>query len=106
MYKLIFYAPRNACEKIKNSVFESGAGKLGNYERCSFETSGIGQFKPLSGANPHLGEVGELERVEEMKVEILCQEENIRQAIRAMLAAHPYEEPAFEVLEVHNTRFI
>lgn len=104
MYKLIFYAPKNACEKIKSSVFSTGAGKLGDYEQCSFETAGIGQFKPAQGANPYLGEVGELEKVEELKVEILCLESNIREAVKAMKNAHPYEEPAFEVLEIANEK--
>ncbi|MEX1100132.1 MAG: NGG1p interacting factor NIF3 [Bacteriovoracaceae bacterium] len=104
MYKFIFYAPKNACEKIKKSVFMTGAGKLGNYEECCFEISGIGQFKPARGANPHLGEVGELERVEESRIEILCLEENVRAAIKAMKEAHPYEEPAYEVIAIENQR--
>lgn len=104
MYKLIFYAPKNACEKIKSSVFSTGAGKLGNYEQCSFEVSGLGQFKPVEGATPHLGSVGALEKVEELKVEILCLKENIVAAVEAMKAAHPYEEPAFEILALENER--
>ena len=105
MYKLIFYAPKNACEKIKKSVFSTGAGRLGNYEQCSFEISGTGQFKPARGANPYLGKVGELERVEELKVEILCSEETIRPALKALHDSHPYEEPAWEVLAVENQKF-
>tara|TARA_Y100000768_G_C23741696_1_gene569703 strand:+ start:179 stop:526 length:348 start_codon:yes stop_codon:yes gene_type:complete len=106
MYKFVFYALKNSCEKIKKSVFETGAGKLGNYEQCSFEISGIGQFKPAPGADPAIGKVGALERVEEMKVEILCQENNIREAVKAMIDAHPYEEPAYEIFKVENERFM
>tara|TARA_Y100001936_G_C15997369_1_gene625859 strand:+ start:609 stop:956 length:348 start_codon:yes stop_codon:yes gene_type:complete len=106
MYKFVFYAPKNSCEKIKNSVFETGAGKLGNYEQCAFEISGIGQFKPAPGAEPAIGKVGELEKVEEVRVEILCTEENIRSAVRAMIKAHPYEVPAYEILKVENNKFL
>ena len=105
MYKFIFYAPENACEKIKKSVFETGAGTLGNYQECAFEVSGIGQFKPAPGADPALGEIGKLEKVHEKKVEILCTEHNIRAALKAMLEAHPYEEPAYEILAVENLKF-
>src|SRR5690554_2352844 len=104
MYKLIFYAPKDSCEEVKQAVFASGAGKLGDYEWCSFETPGTGQFRPIGNANPHLGKVGELERVEELKVEVLCLEENVKEATKAMLAAHPYEEPAFEIVELANAK--
>lgn len=105
MYKFVFYAPVDSVEKIKSSVFETGAGKLGDYECCSFETKGIGQFKPLANANPTIGSVDNLERVEELRVEILCLEENIREAIIAMKKAHPYEEPAYEVYELLNHKY-
>ncbi|MCO4754039.1 MAG: NGG1p interacting factor NIF3 [Bacteriovoracaceae bacterium] len=106
MYKFIFYAPENACEKIKKSVFETGAGTIGKYEQCAFEISGIGQFKPALGAAPAIGEVGTLEKVQERRVEILCTEKNIRPALKAMLESHPYEEPAYEIIAVENHRFI
>ncbi|MGR2739073.1 NGG1p interacting factor NIF3 [Billgrantia sp. Q4P2] len=97
MYKLAFYVPLEDAETVKEAVFASGAGRLGDYEACCFETRGTGQFRPLDGANPHIGQVGDLEKVEEVKVELVCEDHLIREAVEALRAAHPYEEPAFDV---------
>lgn len=97
MYKLAFYVPLEDAETVKEAVFASGAGRIGDYEACCFETRGTGQFRPLDGANPHIGQVGDLERVEEVKVELVCDDQLIRDAVTALRAAHPYEEPAFDV---------
>ena len=105
MYKLIFYVPKDQAEAVKNAVFLSGAGQLGAYAHCSWETEGMGQFKPLPGANPTLGEIDHLQRVPELRVEILCQKDTIREAIVRLKQAHPYEEVAFEVLSVENHKF-
>lgn len=97
MYKLVFFVPLNNAKAVKEAVFSTGAGRLGDYEACCFETRGMGQFRPLAGANPHIGQVGELEEVEEVKVELVCEERLIHTAVAALRAAHPYEEPAFDV---------
>ena len=69
MYKLAFFVPIDDAESVKEAVFETGcAGRIGNYEACCFQTRGTGQFRPLSGADPHIGAVGTLEYVEEVKV--------------------------------------
>ncbi len=102
MYKLVFYVPINEAEKVKNAVFSTGAGTIGHYGNCSWETPGIGQFKPLTGSNPAIGLKNKLERVEELRVEILCTEQNINAAVSSMKKAHPYEVPAYEVLSVLN----
>lgn len=102
MLKLIFYIPKDESEKVKEAIFATGAGGIGNYSHCAWETLGMGQFRPLNGANPTLGQVGELEKVEELRVEILCSKENIEAAVLAMKAAHPYEEPAYEVVSLEN----
>jgi hypothetical protein len=104
-YKLIFFVPIAAKEIVKEAVFTTGAGELGNYARCSFETQGIGQFLPLIGASPALGQPLTLTKVEEVKVEILCHENNIQAALDALKASHPYEEPAFEVVKLENYKF-
>ncbi|WP_192036290.1 NGG1p interacting factor NIF3 [Halomonas sp. YLGW01] len=96
MYKLAFFVPAEHAETVKEAVFASGAGRIGDYEACCFQTPGIGQFRPLDGADPHIGRVGELERVEELKIELVCEDARIRDAVAALRAAHPYEEPAFE----------
>ncbi|NIC07511.1 YqfO family protein [Billgrantia bachuensis] len=97
MYKLAFYVPLEDAEAVKEAVFASGAGRIGDYEACCFETRGTGQFRPLDGANPHIGQVGDLEKVEEVKVELVCEDQLIHDAVAALRAAHPYEEPAFDV---------
>ena len=106
MFKLIFYVPHRNAEAVKQAVFSTGAGQIGYYGHCSWETEGTGQFRPLAGANPTLGTQDKLEKVRELRVEVLCEEENIRQAIMAMKEAHPYEEPAYEVYEVMNSKFL
>ena len=105
MYKLIFYVPKESAEKVKDAVFSTGAGSLGNYSECSFEVEGYGQFRPNSSANPALGIKNELTKVRELKIEILCQKSVIRDAIKALKSAHPYEEVAFEVISIENHMF-
>ncbi len=95
MIQLIFYVPLTHAEKVKAAVFEAGAGKFGNYDQCSWETRGQGQFRPLKGADPYLGKLGEVERVEEIKVELFCQESALEAIVLALKQAHPYETPAF-----------
>jgi len=102
MYKLAFFAPTEAAETVKEAVFSSGAGRIGDYEACCFQTSGIGQFRPLSGAAPHIGRVGDLSLVEEVKIELVCKDALIRDAVAALKKAHPYEEPAYEVWRLEN----
>ena len=102
MFKLIFYVPKDDLIRVKESVFGSGAGKLGNYSHCSWEVLGQGQFKPLNGANPTLGNIGKVETVAEYRVEVLCSQENIKQAVIEMKKVHPYEEPAYEVFRLED----
>ncbi|MDW7749105.1 YqfO family protein [Halomonas sp.] len=97
MYKLAFFVPVAEAEPVKEAVFATGAGRIGDYEACCFQTRGTGQFRPLEGADPHIGRVGDLEQVEELKVELVCEDRLIREAVAALKAAHPYEEPAFDV---------
>jgi hypothetical protein len=100
MFQITFYVPLEHAEKVKESLFEAGAGKLGNYEKCSFESKGIGQFLPLPGSTPFLGKMGVVERVEELKVEMICEKQCIDAAILALKSSHPYETPAFSVTEI------
>lgn len=97
MYKLAFFVPVAEAEPVKEAVFATGAGRIGDYEACCFQTRGTGQFRPLEGANPHIGRVGDLEQVEELKVELVCEDVLIDEALAALKRAHPYEEPAFDV---------
>lgn len=102
MYQIVFYAPDQEVERVKSSMFHAGAGKIGNYEHCSFESSGVGQFRPLVGANPFIGILGELEQVSEVKVEMVCEKSIIKEVILALKSSHPYEIPAYHVMELLN----
>ncbi|MGM0544123.1 MAG: NGG1p interacting factor NIF3 [Pseudomonadota bacterium] len=97
MYKLAFFVPTEDADSVKEAVFETGAGRIGDYEACCFQTRGTGQFRPRQGADPHIGEVGELAYVEELKVELVCEDDRIQAAIAALKLAHPYEEVAYDV---------
>src|SRR5690554_7868782 len=97
MYKLCFYVPESHLEAVKQAVFDAGAGRMGDYEHCCWQVLGQGQFRPGSGANPFIGEAGRLEQVAEYRVEMVCEDEAIQQAVAALRQAHPYEEPAFDV---------
>lgn len=99
MIHLSFYVPLTHLEKVKESIFKAGAGKIGNYDCCSFEIRGIGQFRPLENSNPFLGEQGELEKVEEVKVEVVCADDLIERVIEALKKAHPYETPAYYAIK-------
>ncbi len=95
MYILVVYIPLTHKESVKEALFASGAGKMGGYEKCSFELEGTGQFTPLEGSSPFLGERGKSERVQEVRVEVVVPEECISEVIRALKDSHPYEVPAY-----------
>jgi hypothetical protein len=105
MLKLIYYVPDENLEDTKNAIFAAGAGGIGEYTHCAWQVLGIGQFKPQAGAEPHIGEVGKLERVEEWRVEILVPDEKAVEVARALKASHPYEEPAFEFIQILEIDF-
>lgn len=93
-----FYVPTTHAEAVKTAIFAAGAGRVGQYDCCSWQTLGQGQFRPLEGANPFLGEVNRIEQVEEVKVEAVCQLDVLPAVVQALLAAHPYEEVAYMAL--------
>ncbi|OUS40562.1 NGG1p interacting factor NIF3 [Oleispira antarctica] len=105
MYKIVFYVPESHLQPVKQAIFDSGAGKIGNYDQCCWQVLGQGQFRPLAGAQPFIGEVnieqdGPAEEVMEYRVELVCEDDLIQQAIAALRQAHPYEEPAFDVWQL------
>ena len=102
MYKLCFYVPIEHAATVKAAVFATGAGRIGDYSQCSWETAGTGQFCGEAGSDPFLGQQGELESVEELKVELVCGDECIAAAIDALVKAHPYEEPAYHYWLVNS----
>lgn len=102
MYKICFLVPIENAETVKIALFEAGAGCLGNYEHCAWQTLGVGQFKPKAGSKPFIGEGGKLEKVDEIKVEMICSDECIKDAIIALKKAHPYEEPVYDVWNLES----
>jgi len=102
MYKLVVYVPEKSLEIVKKAIFGAGAGKLGNYDCCSWQTKGHGQFRPLNGSKPCIGNIGKLETVIKWRLEVLVEESIASDVKKALLNAHPYEEPAFEFLVCSN----
>jgi hypothetical protein len=89
--------PESHLQDVKQACFAAGAGRIGDYDSCAWQVAGEGQFRPLAESTPFIGEQGRLEQVAEYKVEMVCAENHIRAAVQALLAAHPYEEPAYHV---------
>ena len=100
MYKLNFFVPIDYKEKVKLSLFEIGVGKYKNYDCCSFESLGTGQFRAIHDAKPFLGKMDEIEVVQEYKVEMICSDALIQKAVAVLKQNHPYEEVAYEVFKL------
>lgn len=96
MHNFIFYVPESHLEIVKQAVFAAGAGRYKNYDQCCWQTKGQGQFRPLSGSNPHVGSVDQVETITEYKVELICEAQYLETVIAAVRKSHPYEEPAFQ----------
>ncbi len=100
MYKLAFFVPQENLETVKQALFAVGAGRIGDYDSCCWQTLGTGQFRPLAGSDPHIGQRGEVEQLAEWKVELVCSDELIHSAVAALKQAHPYEEVAYDVWQL------
>ena len=83
-------------------MFAAGAGRIGQYDNCCWQTAGTGQFRPLAGSNPHIGQHGAVETVPETRVELVVDDPLIRAVLAAMRSSHPYEEPAFDVVRLEQ----
>ena len=102
MFKIGFYVPETHLEHVKAAVFATGAGKVGDYDHCCWQALGEGQFRPLAGSNPFVGELGEVEKVEEYRVELVCTDSLVANAVAALVESHPYEEPAYDVVKLEE----
>ena len=91
------FVPRESLDTVRDALFAAGAGQIGDYERCSWYTAGTGTFKGGTGTSPSVGESGREERVSELRLETVFPEERHEAVVAALRAAHPYEEPAFDV---------
>lgn len=102
MYKLCVYVPQTHLEVVKQTLFDAGAGRIGNYDSCCWQVAGQGQFRPLAGSDPFIGKTGAVETVVEYKVELVCEDALVAAAVARMKAAHPYEEPAYQVWRLED----
>ncbi len=102
LFKIEFYVPESHLEAVKRAMFDAGAGRVGDYDSCAWQTAGQGQFRPLAGSDPFLGKQGVVETAPEYKVEMVCAEACRRAVTEAMKAAHPYEEVAYSVMRIEN----
>ena len=102
--KLYTYAPLSVADKVRDAMFAAGAGNIGKYSECSFNTPGLGSFKAGSGANPAIGFAGgPRETVQEVKIEVLVEKHQERKVLQALFNAHSYEEVAYEIIPLPNT---
>ena len=102
MYHLSFYVPILHCDEVKDAIFETGAGQVGNYKNCSWQTLGEGQFKPTSGSQSFRGYESSVETTGEYRVEMVCSDSFIKNAIIALRNSHPYEQPAYTVTRMEE----
>lgn len=102
MYKLCVFVPEGAADQVKRAMFEAGAGKIGDYDHCCWQVLGQGQFRPLAGSSPCIGRQDEIETVDEYRIEMVCADAYIKNAVAALKRSHPYEEPAYDVWKLEN----
>lgn len=98
--KLVTFVPHEFAEEVREAITAAGAGRIGDYDSCTFTAEGEGRFRPLDGATPTIGRVGEVEVVAESRVEAVFPRGRRRAVVEALRSVHPYEEPAFDVLEL------
>ena len=103
-YKLVVFVPNTHVDIVLSSLSKANIGHIGNYADCAYVMEGEGQFRPLPGSKPFLGQQGILEKTKEKRIEILLKKSELGEAINAVLAGHPYEEPAYDILETVNAR--
>jgi len=94
--------PDSQIEQVKTKLFDAGAGRIGNYDSCSWQTKGIGQYRPLENSNPYEGDLNKIHSTEEWLLEVVCSNNRIDEVINALLLAHPYETPAYSFWETNQ----
>lgn len=97
MHKIIYYVPESHLELTKSALFTAGAGRYKNYDQCCWQVLGQGQFRPLENSQPFVGETNQLTQIAEYRVELICEDDKLQQAIAALRSVHPYEEPAIDI---------
>lgn len=101
VFKIAVFVPKESVDNVRNAIGENGGGFIGNYSHCTFASEGEGQFKPLIGTNPYIGTEGVVESVKEVKIETVVSEKNMSKLLKAIYSAHPYEEPAVDIIPLN-----
>lgn len=102
LFHLVTYVPLSHADAVREALAESGAGKIGNYDHCSFSSSGTGRFRPLQGASPFAGKVGAIAEIPEERIEIVVEEGRLPAVLQAVKDAHPYETPAIHLWKMEE----
>lgn len=97
LVKLVVFVPEENADAVRQALGEAGAGQFGNYSFCSYSIKGVGRFKPQVGANPHIGEVGKLEAVDEERIEVACEKDQVKNILEIIKRVHPYEEVVVDI---------
>jgi len=100
--KIVVYVPKQHAERLRIAMNEAGAGRIGNYDYCSYSTEGKGTFRALEGANPFVGSHGKLHSENETKIEMVIRQEHLGEVLRAIKSIHPYEEVAYDLIPLSN----
>lgn len=100
--KIFVTVPEENLEEVRTAMCNAGAGIIGNYTFCSTSVKSIGTFMPNDNANPYIGDNNKLEFVEEEKLEVICDIENVKKVIQKLRDVHPYEEPAIDIIPILN----
>ena len=102
MLVFVFYVPETHLEKVKEALFDGGAGRIGKYSKCCWQVKGEGQFMPEEGSAPYIGSKGNISKVNEYRVEMICKNEDAEKIKKILLDVHPYETPAYHFLEAKD----
>ena len=100
LVKIVVTVPESDTERLLKVIGDAGAGSIGNYTHCSFTSKGVGQFIPVDGANPTIGQVDKPEEVIEDRIEVTCNKELLDKVMTAIKSSHPYEEPVIDIYEL------
>jgi hypothetical protein len=99
---LIVNVPETHAEQLREVMAQAGAGRFGNYTHCSWSTKGLGRFRPGAGANPAIGQQGQLESVVEEQIQTICSRHNLERVLAAIKQAHPYEQMVIDIYPVYQ----
>lgn len=98
--KIVTFVPEEQLEQVRSAMWDAGAGEIGDYHHCSFQARGIGTFFGTDTTNPAVGQAGQLEQVDEFRLEVICSPKRLDRVLAALRTAHPYEEPAVDLITV------